>query len=196
MRLPKEKLETINFFGLYLWVGLILLSLSLYVFQPEYFDPRNIQKYFSTRLSEGLALYFILSTLRGFTLIPSTPLVLAGMLVFPPWPLFLVNQLAVYTSSAIVYYMARYVRFDRFFHARYEPQIRRLTNLLHRKEMPVIALWGFAPMVPSDLIVYVCSVLRIHVVKTLVGISIGEGAICALYIFGGSYSLEAIRNLF
>lgn len=187
-----EKLEHINFFGLYLWLGIIAIGLSLFFFRPELFEPERLRQFFDRNLAGGLLVYFIISTLRGFTLIPSTPIVLAGVLVFPPWHLWLVNQLAVYTSSAIVYYMARYVRFDRYFHEHYEPQIKRLTRLLHRKELPVIAAWGFFPVVPSDMIVYVCSVLRISVVKTLIGISIGEGVICALYIFGGAAGLKML----
>jgi uncharacterized membrane protein YdjX (TVP38/TMEM64 family) len=136
------------------------------------------------------------STLRGFTLIPSTPIVFAGILVFPPAPLFLVNLLAVYTSSAIVYYMARAVKFDNYFHAEYPNQINKLTALLKNRELPVISLWGFAPMVPTDMIVYVCSVLRISVIKTLLGVSIGEGIICAIYIFGGSFTLNSLLEYF
>lgn len=190
-----NKPETLNHSGLFLWLGLVTICLSLYFLYPDFFSPQYLRQFFTGHLAEGLTLYFIISTLRGFTLIPSTPLVLAGVLVFPPWPLFLVNQAAVYTSSAIVYYMARYVRFDHFFQTHYEKQTVRLMALLHRRELPVIAIWGFAPMVPSDMIVYVCSVLRISVVKTLIGISIGEGAICALYIFAGAYSLNAILGL-
>ena len=187
-----DRSARINVLGLYLWLGTIGISLSLYFFRPELFEPERLRVFFDRNLVPGLALYFIVSTLRGFTLIPSTPLVLAGILVFPPLPLFLVNQLAVYSSSAIVYYMARHLRFDHYFHARYEPQLRKLTRLLHRREMPVIAVWGFAPFVPSDLIVYVCSVLRISVAKTLIGISIGEGVICAIYIFGGAFGLQML----
>jgi len=187
-----EKFETINFFGLYTWLMLVTICLSFYFFNADFFDPRNIREFFSRNLIPGLSVYFIISTLRGFTLIPSTPIVLAGILAFPPLPLFLVNQLAVYSSSAIVYYMARYLRFDQFFHEHYDTQVKKLTSLLHKKEMPVIAAWGFTPVVPSDLIVYVCSVLRISVLKTLTGISIGEGVICAIYIFGGSFSLNAL----
>ena len=60
----------------------------------------------------------------------------------------------------------------------------------------MISTWGFLPFVPSDMIVYVCSVLRVSVWKTLFGISIGEGVICAIYIFGGAYSLNAILQYF
>lgn len=190
--MKKEQLETVNFFGLYTWLGLVCISLSLYFFYPEFFAPQYIRQFFSENLLLGLTLYFIISTLRGFTLIPSTPIVLAGILVFPPLPLFLVNQAAVYSSSAIVFLMARYFRFDHFFSAHYPRQIRKLTRLLHQRELPVISLWGFAPFVPSDMIVYVCSILRIRMWKTLLGISIGEGVICAIYIFGGYQGLTLL----
>lgn len=194
MHIRKEKLETENLFGLYLWLGLVAVCLSLYLFRPDLFEPSRIRQYFSENLGWGLAGYFVISTLRGFTFIPSTPIVLAGILVFPPWPLFLVNQVAVYTSSGIVYGMARYFRFDHFFHSRYPRQIGALTTLLQGRQLPVISIWGFFPFVPSDMIVYVCSVLRISVWKTLFGVSIGEGVICAIYIFGGAMSLEILLD--
>lgn len=190
-----EKLEHLNFFGLYLWLALITTSLSLYFFHPELFAPQNIRQFFSDNLVGGLLIYFIISTLRGLTLIPSTPILLAGILVFPPLPLWIVNQLAVYTSSAIVYYLARHLRFDRYFHAHYPKQVERLSALLKKAELTVISAWGFFPFVPSDMIVYVCSVLRISVFKTLLGISIGEGVICAIYIFGGAYGINALTEL-
>lgn len=192
MHIEKEKLETSNLFGLYLWLGLITVSLSLYALRPDLFQPARIRLFFADNLFWGLLGYFVISTLRGFTLIPSTPFVLAGVLVFPPWPLFLVNQVAVYTSSALVYGMARYCRFDHFFHSRYPRQIESLTRLLQGRQLPVISLWGFFPFVPTDMIVYVCSVLRISIWKTLLGVSIGEGVICAIYIFGGTMSLQTL----
>jgi len=190
----KEKLETVNFFGLYTWLAVVITSLSLYFFFPQLFAPDNIRQFFSDNLALGLLGYFVISTVRGFTLIPSTPIVLAGVLVFPPWPLFLVNQLAVYSSSAIVYFMARQFRFDHYFHEHHPRQVERLTALLRQRELIVISTWGFIPVVPSDMIVYVCSVLRIRLWKTLLGVSIGEGIICAIYIFGGAAGLNALLD--
>lgn len=190
----KDKLETVRSFGLYLWLALIASSLSLFFFMPELFEPQSIRQFLTDNLFSGLLVYFIISTLRGFTLIPLTPIVLAGVLVFPPWPLFLVNQAGVYASSAILYYMTRYMRFDNFFFTHYPQQVEKLILLLRKRELPVISLWGFAPFIPTDMIICICSVLRISVFKTLLGVSIGEGVICAVYIFGGSAGLAALLN--
>ena len=190
----KDKFETLSSFGLYVWLALIASSLSLFFFMPELFEPQSIRQFFTDNLFSGLLVYFIISTVRGFTLIPLTPIVLAGVLVFPPWPLFLVNQAGVYTSSAILYYMTRYMRFDNFFFTHYPQQVEKLILLLRKRELQVISLWGFAPFIPTDMIICICSVLRISVFKTLLGVSIGEGIICAVYIFGGSAGLAALLN--
>jgi uncharacterized membrane protein YdjX (TVP38/TMEM64 family) len=190
----KKKLENVGSLGLYLWLALIIFCLSLYALRPDLFEPEDIRQFFSSNLWSGLTVYFIISTLRGFTLIPSTPIVLAGILVFPPLHLFLVNQLAVYSSSAILYYMTRYMRFDNFFFTHYPRQVERLIILLQKRELPIISLWGFAPFIPSDMIVCICSVLRISIWKTLIGVSIGEGVICAIYIFGGAAGLSLLLS--
>ena len=190
----KDKFETLSSFGLYVWLALIASSLSLFFFMPELFEPQSIRQFFTDNLFSGLLVYFIISTVRGVTLIPLTPIVLAGVLVFPPWPLFLVNQAGVYTSSAILYCMTRYMRFDNFFFTHYPQQVEKLILLLRKRELPVISLWGFAPFIPTDMIICICSVLRISVFKTLLGVSIGEGIICAVYIFGGSAGLAALLN--
>ncbi len=190
----KDKFESVGSFGLYLWLALIVGCLSVYVMRPELFEPAQIRQFFSSNLLSGLVVYFVISTLRGLTLIPSTPFVLAGTLVFPPLPLFLVNQAAVYSSSALLYYVTKAMNFDNFFFTHYPRQTEKLILLLRKRELPVISAWGFAPFIPSDMIVCICSVLRISVWKTLLGVSIGEGIICAIYIFGGAASLSALLN--
>ena len=50
--------------------------------------------------------------------------------------------------------------------------------------------WSFFPLAPTDLICYVCGSLGVGVRKMLLGILIGEGTICALYIFLGRQLLS------
>ncbi len=188
--MKKERFETENYLGLYLWAALIVASLLLYYFFPDVFSPDNIREFFDTNLYVGLAVYLLLASFRGFTMIPLTPLLFAGILVFPPLPFLLVNMLGIVVSSSFVYCLARYLRFDNFFNVHYPTQIAKLTNMLQNRELPVIFLWSFAPVFPTDLIVYVCSVLRISISKTLLGVLAGEAFICAIYIYGGAAGLS------
>jgi uncharacterized membrane protein YdjX (TVP38/TMEM64 family) len=189
-KLSTDKPATGKSVGIYAWLFVIAGCLLLYFLYPDAFSPERVQRFFSDNLYTGLAIYFLLSCVRGFTLIPLTPLLVAGILVFPPWPLFIVNLAGIWVSSAIIYYLARYLDFDRFFSAHYPKQIDKLTQLLRDREFPVILLWSFVPVTPTDLIVYVCSTLRVSAFKSLLGVTIGEAIICALYIFGGEAGLQ------
>src|SRR5205823_14723792 len=88
------------------------------------------------------AAYLALGCVRGFTLVPATYLVLAGMLVLPPVPLYALTLGGIIVSSAAVYYFAEAMRFDRFFERRYAPQVSRLRALLRRRELPIVVAWS------------------------------------------------------
>ena len=66
----------------------------------------------------------------------------------------------------------------------------RLKAALEKYELPVIIGWSFFPLVPTDAIVYVCGVLGVNFGKCLLGVGLGEGAICAIYVFLGDQTLR------
>ena len=125
-------------------------------------------------------------------ILPSTPLVLAGMLVFPPALLYVVNFICIFTSSTIVYYWSGYVGCGEYFHKKYPQRLGQLKHALQERELSVIILWGFFPAVPTDMICYVSETLNIKLWKCLLGVAIGEGMICAIYIFGGGRIFDAL----
>ena len=65
--------------------------------------------------------------------------------------------------------------------------------LITEHEVPIIIGWSFFPLVPTDLICYVCGVLRVNFVKFIVSVTLGEGAICAVYIYGGDQFLRWLQ---
>jgi uncharacterized membrane protein YdjX (TVP38/TMEM64 family) len=69
------------------------------------------------------------------------------------------------------------------FESRYPEETRKVKGALKRKELPIIAGWSFFPVVPTDLIIYVASTLKIPLWKCLLGVLIGEGTLNAFYIF-------------
>jgi uncharacterized membrane protein YdjX (TVP38/TMEM64 family) len=115
------------------------------------------------------------------------------MLVLPPWPLYALTVSGIIVSSAAVYYFAEALRLDAFFERRYGPQIARLRALMQRRELPIVIAWSFFPIAPTDLVCYVCGALKIDLKKCLLGVTIGEGAICAVYIFLGGRALTWLR---
>ena len=189
-----KRFERESYLGFYFWVAFVALCLVLYMLNPDVFTPDNIQGWFGENLWLGLLIYVVLFCIRAFTLIPHTPLLVTGILVFPPVPLFFANLIGINGTVAIIYFLSRKLHFDRYFDTHYPAQIEKLSRLLRRWELPVITFWSFALVLPTDVIVYVCSVLRIKPVKCFIGVSIGEGVISALYIFGAAVGIDWLFN--
>ena len=72
----------------------------------------------------------------------------------------------------------------------FDEAVELLKQALKKREFYVIALWGFFPAVPTDLICYVSETLHVKLWKCLLGVAVGEGVICAIYIFGGKSLLS------
>lgn len=115
------------------------------------------------------AIYLGLGCLRGFTLVPATYLVIAGMLILAPLPLCILTLAGIIVSSAAVYYFAEAMQFDQLFEQRYPAQVTRLRALMARRELPIVIIWSFFPLAPTDLVCYVCGALKVDMKKCLLG---------------------------
>ena len=176
-------------FALCFWMLLITGGITAYLFFPE-----KINLLFLASVSEGyylsLSIYFILISVRGLTLIPSTPLLLAGTLFFDPVELFIVNMAGILTSSTLVYYFSKYMGFDEYFEIKYGKYVKKIRNGLKDKELPIIVGWSFFPLVPTDLIVYIGSTLSISILKCLFGVFVGEAVLNIFYIISANIILQ------
>ena len=129
--------------------------------------------------------YFAMGCIRGFTLIPVTYLIPFGLLFLSPTVHFLLTVGGILVSSAGLYYFSERLHLADYFETRYASHVARVRELLRRQELPIVIGWSFFPLAPTDLICYVCGSLGVDVRKMLIGILVGEGIICALYIFLG-----------
>lgn len=168
---------------LYTWIIIVLALLTLYFLNRELFDITFLKEYVDDNRVLVLSIYLLILTFIGLTFIPSTPFAVAGVLLFPPLEAYIINLIGIITSSVIVYYFTKYLRLDSWIESKYPLQIEKIKKALRRKELPIIAGWSFFPVVPTDLIIYVSSTLKIPFWKCAVGILIGEGTLNACYIF-------------
>lgn len=175
-----------------LWLAFLATALFSYFFHRDALQ-RLLLELSASPPAWAYAVYLALGCVRGFTLIPVTYLVVAGMLILPPLPLYALTVAGIIVSSAAVYYFAEAMQFDRFFMKRYAPQVARLRALMARRELPIVIAWSFFPIAPTDLVCYVCGALKVNLMKCLLGVTIGEGAICAIYIFLGGHALDWVR---
>lgn len=174
---------------LVLWVAVVATATYLFIFEREA-TQRELREAMSTSLFTAGFLYLLLGGLRGFTFLPAAPLLLLGVAFFPPVLLFVLTLAGVLISSAIIYWFSESLHLEEVFSERYAQVMARLKGLLQHRELPVITAWCLFPVTPTDLIVYVCGVLRIDFRKCMLGVAVGAGANCAVVIFLGDYLLR------
>jgi uncharacterized membrane protein YdjX (TVP38/TMEM64 family) len=175
-----------------LWIAVVAVGAFFFVFRRDALQ-QALAGASSVSFIAAAALYLAFGALLGFTLIPSTTLVLVAVAFFPPWPLFALTLVGILISSTSIYFFSEALHLDEVFEVLHGDRLRRVQRALRRYELPVIIAWSFFPLAPTDLICYACGVLRVRFAVCLTGVAIGEGAICGLYIFFGDWVLRAMH---
>jgi uncharacterized membrane protein YdjX (TVP38/TMEM64 family) len=172
-----------------LWIVLVTAALYAFLFHRNGLQGA-IETASSASIAGAAAIYFVFGCIRGFTLIPATALILVAVPFFRPGLLFALTVAGILVSSASVYWFAEALHLDELMTRRHQKAMREIETALRKYELPVIIGWSFFPFVPTDLICYVSGVMGVSARKVLVGVGLGEGAICAIYIFLGDQALR------
>lgn len=173
------------------WLSFLAAALYLFFFQRA-FVSYELHVLLSTPSPIAGALYLLIGCLRGFTFIPVTTLLVAAMPFFPPVPLFVLTIVGILVSSASVYYFSEALHVEELLARRYQKRMTELEGALRKYELPVITAWSFFPLVPTDVICYVCGVMKVDIRKVMGGVALGEGAMCAIYVFLGDQALRSL----
>lgn len=165
------------------WLVVVGVVLTLYFTHQEALDVEVLRGLVDRNKALVIPIYLIFLSLLGLTFIPSTPFAIGGVLLFSPELAYGLNLVGIITSSTIVYHFARFLGLSTAFETRYPQKTERVREALDRKELPIIVGWSFFPVVPTDLVIYVASTLKVPLWKCLLGVLLGEGALNAFYIF-------------
>lgn len=173
------------------WLSVVAGALYLYFFQRAFIE---------TELADALSfggiiaaiIYLLLGAVRAFTLVPATLMIVVGMPFFKPVPLFILTLAGILITSGLFYWFSEALQFNEEFERKHPKQIEKMRRALQKHQLPIIVFWSFFPLLPTDLICYVCGALKINFPKTLLGVGIGEGTICAVYIFFGDYFFRGV----
>ena len=173
----------------FIWVAAIVGSVGVYVLYPEQFGPQRIAALLREYEAAALCIYLALSMLRGLTLLQSTPLIIAGTLVFPhqPWLVLAISLFGIVVSSGMIYWLSDVLGIASYFErnkARHISKIR--SRLEHPTGLFFVGLWAFFPLVPTDAVCYVAGSIRMSFPKFIAAIFVGELILCSVYVFGGS----------
>lgn len=172
-----------------LWLTVVSVSLSLFVLKPDWFTIQHIAITLQYFQSELLWVYLGIMILRGFTLLPSTPFVLASTLLMPlyPWLLLTISLLGILMSSTLIYYFSDHMGFGQIIERKYPNQIKTLHQALTKPSgVFFVFLWAFFPLVPTDAVCYVAGMLRMRFASFITAIFLGELLLCYSCIFLGT----------
>ncbi|MDM8559964.1 VTT domain-containing protein [Candidatus Parabeggiatoa sp. HSG14] len=173
-------------FLLGIWMIVLFFGLWYYWFYPELFTTQNLKVFFERFNTLMLWVYLLVSIVRGFALIPSTPFVFAGLLLFSWEMVFLISMIGILASATLLYFFAEFLEFDQFLEKKYPQEIKKLKHLMQRKGVVIVFLWSFFPAVPTDLICYVAGILRMPFGLFLLALGLGESILVGLYVFLGT----------
>ena len=175
---------------------LIVSGLVLYVSRPDLFTPGSIAGFLTKFQREALVVFLALSVVRGLTLLPSTPLVIAGTFAFPtePWLVLVISIFGIVVSSSMIYWFSDFLGISEFFETRKANTVAKIRSRLeHPTGLAFVFLWAFFPLVPTDAVCYVAGSTRMNFPKFIAAITAGELVLCSFYIFSGTYVIDLFR---
>jgi uncharacterized membrane protein YdjX (TVP38/TMEM64 family) len=178
------------------WAVVILAGLTALLVRPELFTPVGIAAFLAKFQNEALLIYLAISVIRGFTLLPSTPLVIAGTLAFPsaPWIVLAVSIVGILVSSSLIYLFSDVLGISDFFETKKPDAVAKIRRRLeHPTGVAFVFLWAFFPLVPTDAVCYVAGSMRMTFAKFILAIIAGELILCSFYIFSGSYIIDHLK---
>ena len=172
--------------ALFLIGGIYLHTIDLHLFTER------TGAFVSASTFGAYSFYLLLGCVRGFTLFPLILLIGVGTLFLPPIPLFILTMIGALISSACIYYFSASFKFYERLQRTKGTQLATMERHLKNYELPIIIAWSFVPVLPTDIVCCVSGVMRINILKLLLGVLIGEGLCSVLCIFGSYRLLQFI----
>lgn len=186
----KKASLTVRIITLATWASIAIAGIGGFLLYPDSFTASNIASILLRFQGEVLLIYLAMSALRGLSLLPSSPLVIAGTLIYPdqPWLVLLVSISGIAFSSSMIYFFSELLGTSEYFEERTPALTRRLHNRLeHPTGFLFVAAWSFFPFVPTDAVCYVAGMAKMDYLKFIGAVLAGELVLCSIYIFlGGS----------
>jgi len=175
------------------WAAVIIIAVAFYISDPTKFTAANIAAFIHSFENEILIAYLAISALRGFTLLPSTPLVLAGTLLYPnqPWLVLAISMAGIFISSSLIYFCSEALGFSDYFERKKPAAVVRIRRRLeHPLGLAFVAAWAFFPLVPTDAVCYVAGTTKVQFTKFIFAVLAGEIILCSLYVFGSNWLIS------
>lgn len=180
--------------ALSLWIGLILATIVFFVARPDLLDGENMKTFIQNNGSSLKSFFAILCFIRCFTLIPATPFIVSGILLFPDdlWYVFRVCMITVLFAATLHFYFSHLLGFDKILTKKFSKSFEKAKTFMQKNGALYTFLWSIAPFLPSELIYYVAGLSNMRYTHFIGAIILGEFVILYAYIFLGGEMFQRI----
>ncbi len=177
----------------------IILLVAFWIFiskNPHLLNPKELALYIEQFWYIWLSLYALIFFFRGIFLVPSTPLIIVGMILFPydPFAVFIISMTGILFSSFIIYQFSDILGLDDYFASNVNN--KRIQEMIEKYGFFAVTFWSFFLVLPTDLICYIAWAVRMNIYKFLSAVALGEGLIIAIFIFGWKDALSFFLEFF
>jgi uncharacterized membrane protein YdjX (TVP38/TMEM64 family) len=176
------------FYGL--WILLILGILITCIKNPDILSPEALAAFISRYEDTMLFMFVLLTLIRGFFLIPSTPFVIGGTLLFPDQlvMVFIISMLGIMVTATALYYFSDLLGFSHYLERKYPKPIAKCKARLTGANATLLVFgWAFFPLVPTDIICYVSGLIKMPFKYMFLGVLAGELILVTAYIYFGAF---------
>jgi uncharacterized membrane protein YdjX (TVP38/TMEM64 family) len=173
----------------------LLASFAIFLYtHPHLTNPKEFAIYIEQFWMLWLGIYALLFLFRGLLLVPSTPLILVGMILFPSDPnaVFAISMTGILFSSYIIYQFSDILGLDDYFASNVNN--KSIQDKIEKYGFFAVAFWSFFLILPTDLICYIAGAVRMNIYKFLSAVALGEGFIIAIFIYGGRDALSLLLD--
>lgn len=172
----------------WLWIVIVATLAITYLANPEILSADQVVGFLKAFEGEMMLAYILATFARGFFLIPSTPFVIGGGILFPDQLLMVlgISMAGVMFSASLLYYFSDALGFSKYLNENDSGQIATWKNRLQSPKATWFVLgWSFFPFVPTDLICYVAGIVKMPYQNMFIGVFLGELILDIFYIFIG-----------
>ncbi len=182
---------------LIIWILVFITVFGYYLYNPSFFTAESLQWFLLQFGKYLLIIYFILSALRGFTLVPSTPFVLVWILLFPEnlYFVYFISMSGILLSATMIYFFSREMWFEKLLKKHHASAIEKCEKWIRGYWFLAVTIWSFLLIVPTDVICYIAGILRMRFSRFILAVALGEGIICIILIFWGNFLIRLGLNI-
>lgn len=159
---------------------------GLWVSRPELFTEEAMADLMGGWGPWAFGGFVLVSLLRGLVLVPSTPVILAGGILFPDALLqvFAISMLGIVLSATLLYLMPGLGGYDDLLERKYPEKIAKVKRqLVKPRAFWFVVAWSFFPLVPTDVICYAAGLVQMPYRRMISALVLGEIPLVLGYLF-------------